>query len=179
MSEGKKRRRSVFDDMFEEFEELIRRFEDEFDDMEKEFEELIKNEGKRPEAPYFYGVRIYVGPDGVPHVEQFGNIRKGGKGKVVLSEETEPMVDVMEHGDEVLIVADMPGVEKDQIKINATEDRLYIKAEGDKRKYYKEVELPAKVDPSTAKASYRNGVLEVRLKKRAEAQPQGVEVKVE
>ena len=179
MPEGRRKKRSVFDDVFEEFEELIRRFEDEFEDMEKEFEELIKSEGRRPESPYFYGVRIYVGPDGVPHVEQFGNIKKGGKGKVILSEETEPMVDVMEHGDEVLIVADMPGVEKDQIKINATEDKLYIRAEGDKRKYYKEVELPAEVDPSTAKATYRNGVLEVRIKKKGGAQPQGVEVKVE
>ncbi|MGC9072510.1 MAG: archaeal heat shock protein Hsp20, partial [Acidilobus sp.] len=114
-----------------------------------------------------------------PHVEQFGNIKKGGKVKVILSDETEPMVDVMEHGDEVLIVADMPGVEKDQIKINTTEDKVYIRAEGDKRKYYKEVDLPAEVDPSTAKASYRNGVLEIRIKKKGPQRPQGVEVKVE
>ncbi|MGC9209690.1 MAG: archaeal heat shock protein Hsp20 [Acidilobus sp.] len=176
---GEKRRRSVFEDLFREFDEIMRRFEEEFDEMEKEFEELMKSEGKSPTSPYFYGIRVYVGPDGVPHVEQFGNIKKGGKGKIILSEETEPMVDVMEHGDEVLVVADMPGVEKDQIKVNVTEDKVYIRAEGERRKYYKEVDLPAEVDPSTAKASYRNGVLEIKIKKKGSQQPKGVEVKVE
>jgi len=120
-----------------------------------------------------------VGPDGVPHIEQFGNIKKAGRGKVILSEETEPIVDVMTHGDEVWVVADLPGVDKDKIKVNAAEKKLYIRAEGDKRKYYKEVDLPVEVDPSTAKASYRNGVLEVRIKKKEGQRPQGVEVKVE
>ncbi|MCI4459511.1 MAG: Hsp20/alpha crystallin family protein [Acidilobus sp.] len=147
--------------------------------MEKEFEELIRSEGKSLEKPYYYGIRIYVGPDGVPRIEQFGNIKKAGRGKVILSEETEPIVDVMTHGDEVWVVADLPGVDKDKIKVNATEKKLYIRAEGDKRKYYKEVDLPVEVDPSTAKASYRNGVLEVRIKKKEGQQPPGVEVKVE
>jgi len=173
--ERRKKRRSVFDDIFEEFDELMRRFESEFEEMEEEFEELIRS----PEKPYYYGIRIYVGPDGVPRIEQFGNIKKAGRGKVILSEETEPIVDVMTHGDEVWVVADLPGVDKDKIKVNATEKKLYIRAEGDKRKYYKEVDLPVEVDPSTAKASYRNGVLEVRIKKKEGQRPQGVEVKVE
>jgi Molecular chaperone (small heat shock protein) len=177
--ERRKKRRSVFDDIFEEFDELMRRFESEFEEMEEEFEELIRSEGKTPEKPYYYGIRIYVGPDGVPRIEQFGNIKKAGRGKVILSEETEPIVDVMTHGDEVWVVADLPGVDKDKIKVNAAEKKLYIRAEGDKRKYYKEVDLPVEVDPSTAKASYRNGVLEVRIKKKEGQRPQGVEVKVE
>jgi len=166
--ERRKKRRSVFDDIFEEFDELVRRFESEFEEMEEEFEELIRSEGKTPEKPYYYGIRIYVGPDGVPRIEQFGNIKKAGRGKVILSEETE-------------LSSCRPAGrrDKDKIKVNAAEKKLYIRAEGDKRKYYKEVDLPVEVDPSTAKASYRNGVLEVRIKKKEGQRPQGVEVKVE
>ncbi|MGC9072074.1 MAG: archaeal heat shock protein Hsp20, partial [Acidilobus sp.] len=58
----RRRKRGVFDDLFEEFDELMRRFEEEFEDMEEEFEELIKSEGRTPQSPYFYGIRIYVGP---------------------------------------------------------------------------------------------------------------------
>ncbi|MMZ61831.1 Hsp20/alpha crystallin family protein [compost metagenome] len=77
------------------------------------------------------------------------------------------------------MVAELPGVDKDKIKVRTTEDKVIIKAEGEK-KYYKEVELPAKVDPKSAKASYRNGVLEVKLKRLApKEESEGFEVKVE
>ncbi|MGC9112215.1 archaeal heat shock protein Hsp20 [Acidilobus sp.] len=164
MSDERKKKRRSFDDIFDEIDDLMRRFEEEFEDMERDFEDLLKNAPTK-EGPYYYGVRVYVGPDGVPHIEQFGNIKKEGRGKVIISDETEPMVDVMERDDEVWVVADLPGVDKDQIKVSATERTVSIRAEGDKRKYSKEVELPAVVDPSSAKATFKNGVLEIKFKK--------------
>ncbi len=176
---GEERRRRKAADIFDEIDELMRRFEEEFEDMEKEFEDMLRSSPSGGEGPYYYGVRVYVGPDGVPHIEQFGNIKKGkGGNKVIISDETEPMVDVMEHGDEVWVVADLPGVEKDQIKVSSDGKTVTIRAEGDKRKYYKEVELPAEVDPSTAKATYKNGVLEIKFKK-VRGGKQGYEIKVE
>lgn len=162
MSSRDKKKRSF--DIFDEIDELMRRFEEEFENMEEEFENMLKS-APAQEGPYFYGVRVTIGPDGVPHIEQFGNIKKEGKNKVIISEETEPMVDVMERGDEVWVIADLPGVDKDQIKVSATENGVSIKAEGEKRKYSKEVELPAPVDPGSAKATYKNGVLEIKFKK--------------
>ncbi|MEM2645721.1 MAG: Hsp20 family protein, partial [Desulfurococcaceae archaeon] len=44
---------------------------------------------------------------------------------------------------------------------------------------YKEVELPSKVEPSSAKATYKNGVLEVRLKKLCKEESKGTKIKVE
>jgi len=77
----------------------------------------------------------------------------------------EPSVEVSERDDELLIVAEVPGVEKERIEIEATEDSLRISASNHGRKYQGEVSLPAKVDPKSGKAVYRNGLLEIRLKK--------------
>jgi len=61
----------------------------------------------------------------------------------------------------------MPGVEKDKINVKVAEDgrTLIISGTDSDRRYYKEVDLPARVDPSSVKTTYKNGVLEVRLKK--------------
>lgn len=170
-----RRRRSIFD----LFDEILREFEREIMDLEEEFERMIR-EGKRGVAgPYYYGIRITIGPDGVPRVEEFGNIKRSRGGRPVISEEIEPLVDVIEHEDEIWIVAEVPGVGKENIKVRATEDKVIIKAENGK-KYYKVVDLPAKVDPNTAKASYRNGVLEIKIKKKERKErEEGVEVKLD
>ena len=105
-----------------------------------------------------------------------------GKPKALIPEGfREPLIDVCETDEEIIVFADIPGVEKENIKLNATEDSLEIKAEkrGEKkmekaeyelreRKYlgfYRLISLPVKVDASKAKATYKNGVLEVRLPK--------------
>ena len=95
-----------------------------------------------------------------------------------VQEYREPLVDVVETDDEIKVVAELPGVEKDQIQLYATERGLTISVDTPERKYYKELELPAEVDPSTAKSKYRNGILEVVLKK-APKKPKGVRLKVE
>ena len=176
MSDDRRRRRVP--DIFDEINEFMRRFEEEFEDMEKEFEDVLRTTSSSTGNPYYYGVRVYVGPDGVPHIEQFGNIKKEKKGKVVVSDETEPMVDVLEHDDEVWVIADIPGVEKDQIKVSVAGRTVTIRADGDKRKYYKEVELPTEVDPNSAKATYKNGVLEIKFKK-SQGNKKGFEIKVD
>lgn len=178
---SRRRRRSFFDI----FDELIREIEEDFARfMEEDIEELIRRAregGAKVKGPYFYGVRITIGPDGVPRVEEFGNIKVSRSGRPIIREEIEPMVDVIEHEDEIWVVADMPGVEKDKIKIKVSPDgkKLVIRAENGK-KYYKEVELPSEVDPKSAKATYKNGVLEVKLKKKSPGkEEEGYEVKVE
>lgn len=105
----------------------------------------------------------------------------------------EPYVDVLETPTEVIVTAELPGVEKKDIKLNVTEDALELSAElkveraeehpgvirRERRvgKFYRSLSLPCKVKPEGAKAKYVNGVLEVRLPK-AEV-GRGFEVKVE
>jgi len=77
-----------------------------------------------------------------------------------------------------VVVAELPGVEKEDIELNATEKELIISVDTERRKYYKCLELPAEVDPKSAKASYRNGILEVRLKK-VRPERRGERIKIE
>ncbi|MEM1831296.1 MAG: archaeal heat shock protein Hsp20, partial [Desulfurococcaceae archaeon] len=137
-------------------------------------------EYERMEGPFVYGFSITIGPDGKPIIREFGNVRRV-RGKPSIVEEREPLVDVFESENEVTVVAEMPGVDKEKIEVKVTEDgkTLVINASNEKRKYYKEVELPAKVDPSSAKASYKNGVLEVKLKKIGKEEGRGIKIKVE
>ncbi len=167
-----RRRRSIFD----VFDEILREFEREMADIEDEFERLAKEKPRGALGPYYYGVRITIGPDGVPKVEEFGNIKRVG-GRPIVTEEAEPLVDVIDQDDEIIVVAELPGVDKNKIKVRATEEKLIINAENH-RKYHKVIDLPAKINPNTAKASYRNGVLEVKLKKEGRKE-EGVDVKLE
>ncbi|MBS7656208.1 Hsp20/alpha crystallin family protein, partial [Candidatus Bathyarchaeota archaeon] len=72
----------------------------------------------------------------------------------------------------------VPGVEKEDINLECAEKSLIISVDTQTRKYYKEVELPAEVDPQSAKASYKNGVLEVTLTKK-KVKPKGQKIKIE
>jgi HSP20 family protein len=72
---------------------------------------------------------------------------------------------VIEEESVVRVIAEVPGVEKSDIKLSCAENLLTISVDTEKRKYYKEVELPSPVDPKSSKASYKNGILEVVLSK--------------
>ncbi|MGC8699602.1 MAG: Hsp20/alpha crystallin family protein [Candidatus Micrarchaeia archaeon] len=103
-----------------------------------------------------------------------------------------PDIDVIDEGDSLKVKADMPGVDKQDIKIRVNGNNLTIKAEKEEEKedkdknyyykerssrhYYRTITLPAEVDAKSAKASMKNGILEISLKKKGEA---GEEVKVE
>jgi HSP20 family protein len=169
-----------------------------FAEMEKEFRELMKKapknlirERRLPDGskvqewgPFVYGYSMRVGPDGKPQITEFGNIKpelgpRGGKPRLDVKGEREPLVDVTTTNGEVKVIAELPGVEKTDIKLNATEDTLTISVENPYRKYFKEVELPVKVDPLKAKSSYKNGILEVSLPKRERGESKGENVRVE
>jgi len=180
-SSRRRRRRwpwDIFDELFEEFERIEAEMEEMFRrslrEMPgwREFEEGVKVYG-----PYVYGFSISIGPDGKPVIREFGNVRPTRFGPRFV-EEREPLVDVMEEDDEVVVVAELPGVEKEDIDLSCTERELVISVDTEKRKYYKRLELPTEVDPKSAKASYKNGVLEVRLKK-ARPERKGEKIKIE
>lgn len=92
----------------------------------------------------------------------------------------EPLSEVSERAEEVVVSVDMPGVSKEDVVLQATESRIYVDAECKKgiclrgtrghnrvfKRYRKAISLPSLVDPDKAKASVRHGVLEIRLPKR-------------
>lgn len=112
-----------------------------------------------------YGFSIRTGLGGKPIVEQFGNIQETDAGPKV-TEIREPLVDVLDEGECLVVIAELPGVEEKDIQVKVEGDILEIVASGRDRKYQKEVLLPTPVDPESLESSYRNGVLEIRLAKK-------------
>jgi HSP20 family protein len=168
-----KKKQSPFDSIwgFDDMDEMMERFRM----MDRFMNEAMKQLGEQ-EGPVFYGFSISVDNDGKPVVNEFGNVKPGLKGPQ-LTEEIEPLVDVIDAKGAVKVYAELPGVEKGDIALSATELTLTISVPGEKRRYHKEVDLPSKVDPDTAKATYKNGVLEVCLNKIIKRQ--GKQLKVE
>lgn len=111
-----------------------------------------------------FGFSIKTAMGGKPIVEPFGNIKKTPQGPTV-KEERVPITDVFNEKEEVVVVAEMPGVNEESISIDLKGDIVVIKAVSKDRKYYKEILLPTKVKPETLKKSYKNGILEIIIKK--------------
>lgn len=111
-----------------------------------------------------YGFSVKIGLGGLPTIETFGNIRGTKEGPVV-EEVREPLTDLFDEGDSFRIIAELPGVEAGDIKVDLKDDILTITAERGDRKYHKEVLLPSRVEAGPPTILYRNGILEVRLKK--------------
>jgi len=157
-----------------------------FEDIEKELEEmnnimnhLINHNGSMPEV---YGFTLQVGPDGISHMERFGNVKpevseRGGIAEVNLRE---PFVSsIIDEQNNILnITAEMPGIQKKDIELSATENELIIKTTGE-RKYYKVFPAPCPVNPDSAKAKYNNGLLEVTLKLLDIIKPDGKSINIE
>ncbi|MGC9186503.1 MAG: archaeal heat shock protein Hsp20, partial [Fervidicoccaceae archaeon] len=129
-------------------------------------------------SPLVYGFRLTIGPDGIPHFEEFGNVKRAGI-RPKISEEREPLVDIFESGNMLTVVAELPGVEKDKIDVKVQNNKLIIKASNGERKYYKEIELPKPVKKDTAKAQYKNGVLEVKFELEEKKGGEEQKIKVE
>lgn len=121
----------------------------------------VKGMGDKAKGVYGFSVRTGVG--GNPRVESFGNIRATKEGPVV-SETREPLVDVFDEEKEVLILAELPGVSESEVQVDIQEDILTLTTTGE-RKFAKEVLLPREAQASSLQKTYKNGILELRLKK--------------
>ncbi len=104
-----------------------------------------------------------------------------------------PSIDIFERKGEIVIKTDLPGIEKDQIDLSITKDTLTLRAETRKEEdirqedyyvqerscgtYIRTVQLPQDIDSAKAKASFKNGVLEIIFPKKEEAK--AAEIKVD
>ena len=138
------------------------------DDVKKMAEEMMKMfTNAQPGKPVVHGYKIEFGPDGKPQIEDFGNRSiRSPEGVPSISEEIEPLTDIIEGENDVAITVEIPGVEKEDINLVATEDTLEIKVDSPKRKYHKRIDLPCNVKTKSTKATYKNGILDIVLDKK-------------
>jgi len=125
-------------------------------EIKKEGEIDLGNLKKGMKGVFGFSVKSAVG--GKPVVEPFGNIKRTPKGPTI-EKEREPITDIFDEEDEVIVMAEMPGINADDIKLDLKEDILDISAQNKDRKYHKEVLLPAKIKAETLRSSYKNGIL--------------------
>ena len=158
------------------------------DEMSRAMQDALRQmDPANPNKSFVSGFSVKVGPDGKPQFGTFGNKPSvqpmpgaGGKPGVpkIVTDEREPLTDVIEGTKDVAVTMELPGVEKKDINVHMTDDELEISVDNERRKYHKRVKLPAKVDPKTTKATYTNGILDVTVTKRTPGKS-GVKVAVE
>jgi HSP20 family protein len=171
------------DDLMKEME---RAFSEQFKELEKDLPRNLVRENRAPDGstkkeigPIVYGYSMTIGPDGKPVVREFGNVRKGdGTPWKEIQDKREPLVDIVSSDKEVRVIAEMPGVSKEDINVTVKEESITISVDREDRKYYKELQLPGIVDPKGARSIYNNGILEVTLPLKSSG-GNGVKVKVD
>jgi len=182
-----------FDEMRREMERV---FEEQFKDIQTSAPKELVREYETPEGekvreigPLVYGYSMTIGPDGKPRVREFGNVRspfgafsaEGGvtRNRPMISSEREPLADITTTDKEVKVVVEMPGVSKQNIKINAYDTSVEVISDDPQRKYHQVIELPPEADIESARSTYKNGILEITFNKKRDSRPKGKDIKVE
>lgn len=137
-----------------------------FDEIDRIFnrmsgiDSLLEGFGMRS-APLYYGCTVAVGPDGRPHIQEYGNACV-----TCQPEDAGSLVDTIvdDKAGLLKLVAEMPGVEKQDIDVTVQDEQIEISAQRGEKKYHATVPTRNDVDPDSAKATYKNGVLEVSFK---------------
>ncbi len=119
-----------------EFDRIFRRMSNSFFNIDDIFEES-KGNGS---GSCCYGYTMSVGPDGKPVVKEYGNVQPR---QLQSSDTREPIVDTIVDEKEkvVKLVAEMPGVEKTDVKIVVEDKTVDLSAEHDEKKYHVKVPL--------------------------------------
>jgi HSP20 family protein len=182
------RRRKRSGNWFPDIDNMMRK-------MEKLMDEAFKNFGKpvprkfikerklddgstiREFGPVVYGYSVKIGEDGKPIIRKFGNIDVFSNSITDIShdihEKREPLIDIINGKEEIKIVAELPGITKENVKLYANENALTMESltpaivvTAEVRRYYKKIEFPEFVEPSSGKSHYKNGILEITFKKK-------------
>jgi HSP20 family protein len=162
---GTRKRKDFFEDFGSEL----------FDNLEEIIEALLEEMGES--GPFVYGFSIIHRPGEDPELREFGNVPEYSQKEDSFfpSEIKEPLIDIFENEDMVHVLAEFPEIEKEDLLLHATTQHLEIKVLG-LSGYSEDVELPVLVDPKSAKASFKNGVLEVTFRRCDEEKP--IEIKI-
>ncbi len=169
--------------------DIFNNLDGEFQRIRKQMDNLMKDsfEGnvsdKNVKNPFVFGFSVKTDSDGFPVFEEFGNTRMnpfGKKGeKPTVDTRREPLTDINETEKQVAITVELPGVNKEDIDINVTEEKVEVNVKTESRKYFKSIDLTSQVVTKSSKATYKNGILDLVLTKKETDRPKGTKVKVD
>ena len=155
----RKKKNPWFNDIYDELEKLGEMIDE---TMQKSFE---NSEDMLDRRNRFRGFSIKIGRDGTPRIREFNDYDHHSSQDEADDEDQEPLIDFIEDGKMLIILVALPGVNKDEIELRVTESCLTVSVDSESLEWYDEFMLPTKVKPKSAYASYKNGVLEIKLEK--------------
>jgi len=179
-------------------------FDSFFADFEGEMTRMMQDSSQPGSQHFVYGYRSYTGPDGKPQVEEYSNVPgfKGftqglpamgtgpqsavhglqstvhGLDREPKTEDSveEPYYDVINVGDKLKLIVELPGLEKKDIKVQSHGRYVSIKAKNETRNFECDIPVPDYVEAKPKSASYKNGILEITYGK---SQDKPTDVKVD
>ena len=120
-------------------------------------------------GPIVYRYSVKIGQDVKPIVRKFGNVDSSpgfiGSG-ISVKEQREPLVDIISGSEDITVVAGLPGANKEDLRLNPDNCSITLESTAGERLYRKKIDLPEEIEPSTGKSTYKNGILEVSLKRK-------------
>jgi HSP20 family protein len=173
---------------FPDIEEMMKEMEKDFmqfKDIEKQVPKDMIRERTTPDGgvrkeigPIVYGYSMTIGPDGKPVIREFGNVKRSDDPLKGITNQREPLVDVVESDKQVRVIAEVPGATKEDIEMSVRDQALTISVNTPGRNYRKELQLPDSALVEGAKSSFNNGILEITFPKR-EGGSAGVRLKID
>jgi HSP20 family molecular chaperone IbpA len=124
-------------------------FGDELDEFVKGTPKLLRSDPLKPVKSTRYG-------------QSFRVPKNFGKRKLC---DPKPLIDIFQENNWITIVAEIAGFNKESFKINVKDQKITLSAKSKERRYYKSLNLPKVVIPSDIHTTFKNGVLEIKLKK--------------
>jgi HSP20 family protein len=169
----RKKTERPFDDVPEMdrfFDEYMTRIEEQMADF---FDDAMEAKGQA--KGFVFGFHMTTGSNGKPVIEEFGNdnneadegteMKSGPAIKNTPLSENEPLTDVIDEEKVVRVLAELPGVAREDIKICVKPGEVTINVDTATRKYRKEIALPCKVSTENVKTTHKNGILEIIISK--------------
>lgn len=154
----KKKKSHWFTDIYNELERLGELIDD---TMNKAFDESSKNSSAKWNRSN--GFSIKFGSNGKPRIGENNHHQTWDEEESL--DEQDPLIDLIDDGEILIVLVALPGVEKEAIDLRVTENCLTFSVDGSDFEWYDELKLPERVNPKLACASYKNGVLEIKLSK--------------
>jgi HSP20 family protein len=144
--------------------DLVASMDDEKSEERREGE--ITDPSGRLKAAFKFSIKSALTDEALEFESPSRVKEKPARSKPTVEEEVQPLVDVFDEGDHVLLIIELPAVEEKNIHIEVNGDILAFTAASKYRKYAGEVVLPDDIDGSTVTSKYKNSVLEIRMNKK-------------
>lgn len=161
------------------------------EDINRLFERMLRQLGfdnLTQDSPkvqsWSYGYSMTTGPDGKPVIREWGTGLPEAPQPLTpqpyIPETPEPLsqIDIDTENKQVRVIVEMPGFTKESIRITGTEKTLRLTADNEARHLDTDIPINARVDPKSARATYKNGVLDIILKLIEAPKREGVDIHV-